>query len=29
MPSGLPMSPLTASYFTMWTLFDVRFGSSQ
>ena len=28
MPSGPPMSPLTASYFTMWAFFDVRFGSS-
>ena len=29
MPSGPPMSPLTVSYFTMWALFDVRFGSSR
>ena len=29
MPSGPPMSPLTFSYFTMWALFDVRFGSSR
>ena len=28
-PSGPPMSPLTHSYFTMWALFDVRFGSSR
>ena len=28
MPSGPPMSPLTVSYFAMWALFDVRFGSS-
>ena len=28
-PSGPPMSPLTVSYFTMWALFDVRFGSSR
>ena len=28
LPSGPPMSPLTVSYFTMWALFDVRFGSS-
>ncbi len=27
-PSGPPMSPLTKSYFTMWAMFDVRFGSS-
>ena len=29
LPSGPPMSPLTVSYFTMWALFDVRFGSSR
>jgi hypothetical protein len=29
MPSGPPMSPLTVSYFTMWALFDARFGSSR
>ena len=29
MPTGPPMSPLTVSYFTMWALFDVRFGSSR
>ncbi len=29
MPSGPPISPLTASYFTMWALFDARFGSSR
>ena len=29
MPAGPPMSPLTVSYFTMWVLFDVRFGSSR
>ena len=29
MPSGPPMSPLTVSYFTMWAMFDVRFGSSR
>ena len=28
MPAGPPMSPLTGSYFWMWALFDVRFGSS-
>ena len=28
LPSGPPMSPLTVSYFAMWALFDVRFGSS-
>ena len=28
-PSGPPMSPLTVSDFTMWALFDVRFGSSR
>lgn len=26
LPEGPPMSPLTRSYFTMWALFDVRFG---
>ena len=29
LPSGPPMSPLTASYFTMWAFFDVQFGSSR
>ena len=29
LPGGPPMSPLTISYFTMWALFDVRFGSSR
>ena len=29
LPRGPPMSPLTVSYFTMWALFDVRFGSSR
>ena len=29
LPSGPPMSPLTVSYFTMWAMFDVRFGSSR
>ncbi len=29
LPSGPPMSPLTVSNFTMWALFDVRFGSSR
>ena len=29
MPAGPPMSPLTVSYFTMWAMFDVRFGSSR
>ncbi len=29
MPLGPPMSPVTPSYFTMWGMFDVRFGSSQ
>ena len=29
LPGGPPMSPLTASYFTMWAMFDVRFGSSR
>ncbi len=29
MPVGPPMSPLTLSYFTMWAMFDVRFGSSR
>ena len=28
MPQGPPMSPLTLSYFAMWSAFDVRFGSS-
>ena len=26
MPGYPPMSPLTTSYFTMWTMFDVQFG---
>jgi hypothetical protein len=26
MPSGPPMSPLTASYFTCWAFYDLRFG---
>ena len=26
MPSGPPLSPLTASYFTTWAFFDLRFG---
>jgi hypothetical protein len=26
LPAGPPMSPLTASYFTTWAFFDVRFG---
>lgn len=26
MPSGPPMSPLTASHFTTWAFFDLRFG---
>ncbi len=29
MPAGPPMSPLTVSYFWMWALFDVQFGSSR
>ena len=29
MPSYPPMSPLTTSYFTMWSMFDVQFGSSR
>ncbi len=29
MPSGPPMSPLTVSYFSMWSTFDLRFGSSR
>ena len=29
MPQGPPMSPLTVSYFTMWSMFDVRFGKSR
>ena len=29
LPSGPPMSPLTNSYFTMWSMFDVRFGRSR
>ena len=29
MPSWPPMNPVTKSYFAMWTLFDVRFGSSR
>jgi hypothetical protein len=27
-PGGPPLSPLTISYFTMWSLFDVLFGQS-
>ena len=26
LPSGPPMSPLTNSYFSTWSLFDLRFG---
>lgn len=26
MPSGPPMSPLTGSYFTCWSFYDLRFG---
>ena len=29
LPLGSPMSPLTNSYFMMWALFDVRFGSGR
>ena len=29
LPGGPPMSPLTTSYFTMWSMFDVQFGSSR
>ena len=29
LPAGPPMSPLTPSYFMMWAMFDVRFGSSR
>ena len=29
LPQGPPMSPLTLSYFSMWSLFDVRFGRSR
>ena len=29
MPVGPPMSPLTVSYFSMWAMFDVRFGRSR
>lgn len=29
LPSGPPMSPLTASYFTSWALFDVCAGSAR
>ena len=29
MPSWPPMSPVTVSYFAMWSIFDVRFGSSR
>ncbi len=29
LPEGPPMSPLTVSYFSMWSLFDVQFGSSR
>ena len=28
-PIGPPLSPLTLSYFAMWAIFDVRFGSSR
>ena len=28
-PIGPPLSPLTLSYFAMWAMFDVRFGSSR
>ena len=28
MPDYPPISPLSTSYFTMWSMFDVRFGSS-
>ncbi len=28
-PSGPPMSPLTTSFFCMWAMFDIRFGSSR
>ncbi len=28
-PCGPPISPLTLSYFTMWSMFDVLFGSSR
>ena len=29
LPGGPPLSPLTGSYFTMWAMFDVQFGSSR
>ena len=29
LPQGPPMSPLTLSFFSMWSMFDVRFGSSR
>ena len=29
MPSGPPMSPVSVSHFTMWSMFDVQFGSSR
>ena len=29
MPSFPPMSPVTTSHFTMWSLFDVQFGQSR
>ena len=29
LPGGPPMRPLTVSYFTMWAMFDVRFGSGR
>ena len=29
MPQGPPMSPLTLSHFTLWAMFDVRFGASR
>ncbi len=28
-PTGPPMSPLTSSYFTFWTLFDASFGGDR
>src|SRR5437899_2413115 len=28
MPSGPPMSPLTASYFTTWAFYDLRFDGT-
>lgn len=29
MPEGLPVSPLTQSYFTSWLLYDLRFGDDE